>query len=168
MKNRLKQTVTVLLLASIMVLSSGCYGSFTLTKKVYNWNGSVGGKWVKEAVFLVFSIIPVYEVAAGVDAVVLNSIEFWTGSNPVASTVKTSDGATVAFNTEANAITVNYENTNVTLVQENDKTVAKNSNGQVVAYAMTGSDGSMNIVNTNGKVLRTYSKDQVESMSVNL
>jgi Domain of unknown function (DUF3332) len=167
MKNTMKQIVAVLLLASILLMMSGCYGSFNLTKKVYKWNGTVGTKWTNELVFLVLTVIPVYSIAVGIDAVVLNSIEFWTGTNPVASTVTTKDGATVAFNAENKAVTVNYANTSVTLTKENDKTVARDSQGQIVAYALTTDDGSMNIVDTNGKILRTYSKDQVESMSVN-
>lgn len=41
MKNLLKQIVVVLLVASMAIMSVGCYGSFSLTKKVYNWNGSM-------------------------------------------------------------------------------------------------------------------------------
>jgi hypothetical protein len=66
----------------------GCYGSFALTRKVWKWNGSLG-HGVDEAVFLVLNIIPVYGVAAFVDAIVLNSVEFWSGKNPMdASLVK--------------------------------------------------------------------------------
>jgi hypothetical protein len=39
---------------------------------------------VNEVVFLAFHIVPVYEVAYVADALVLNSIEFWSGANPVA------------------------------------------------------------------------------------
>lgn len=75
MKNSMKQIVTVLLLASILLMMSGCYGSFNLTQKVYKWNGTVGVKWTNELVFLVLNVIPVYSVAVAVDAIVLNSIE---------------------------------------------------------------------------------------------
>jgi hypothetical protein len=59
---------------------SSCIGSFSLTGKVYKWNNNVGDKFVNELVFLVFSIVPVYEIAVFIDAVVLNSVEFWTGT----------------------------------------------------------------------------------------
>lgn len=66
----------------------GCYGSFALTRKVWKWNGSLG-HGVDEAVFLVLNIIPVYGAVAFVDAIVLNSVEFWSGKNPMdASLVK--------------------------------------------------------------------------------
>jgi len=44
-------------------------------------------KFVNELIFLGLSIIPVYEVCALVDVLVLNSVEFWTGDNPVAKNV---------------------------------------------------------------------------------
>ncbi len=61
-----------------------CYGSFSLVKKVYKWNGSLGNKWVKTLVMWVLIIIPVYEFAGLIDWWILNTIEFWTGSNPMA------------------------------------------------------------------------------------
>lgn len=66
-----------------MMLQSGCYGSFALTNKLYDWNGTLGDKFVKSLVFWGLCIIPVYEVAALVDVVIFNLIEFWSGSNPV-------------------------------------------------------------------------------------
>ena len=49
-----------------------------------------GAAWGNEVVFLLLNIIPVYGVCAGlVDALVLNSIEFWTGDNPMASVTVT-------------------------------------------------------------------------------
>jgi hypothetical protein len=145
-------------------MMAGCYGSFNLTKKVYNWNGTMGGKWEKELVFLVLNVVPVYGIAATVDAVVLNSIEFWTGDNPMASTVTTKDGATIVFNADKKALTLTYENKLVTFNQENGKTVAKDAQGKIIAYAVAGDNDTMNIMDANGKILHTYSKDQVESM----
>ena len=67
-----------LLFCSALILSS-CIGSFQLTNKVKDWNDSIGDKFINEVVFLAFHIVPVYEVSIFVDAVVLNSVEFWTG-----------------------------------------------------------------------------------------
>lgn len=84
MKKKLSIAVLAITLASTITFSS-CLGSFGLTNKVYSWNQSVGDKWINEIVFLALTILPVYEIAIFVDAVVLNSIEFWTGNNPVAA-----------------------------------------------------------------------------------
>ncbi|MBN1420566.1 MAG: DUF3332 family protein [Planctomycetes bacterium] len=75
--------VVAALLAAVLIAAPGCYGPFTLTKQVHHWNGQVGEKWVNEVVFLVFVIIPVYGIATLGDAIIFNSIEFWTGSNPL-------------------------------------------------------------------------------------
>lgn len=66
------------------LLLQGCYGNFALTRKLYNWNGSIGDKWVQSLVMFALGVIPVYAVAAGVDYLILNTIQFWTGKNPVA------------------------------------------------------------------------------------
>jgi len=69
-----------------LVASTGCIGSFQLTRKVYNWNKTVSpDKFVQELVFLGLNIVPVYSIATLADAVFANSVEFWTGTNPVAS-----------------------------------------------------------------------------------
>jgi hypothetical protein len=69
--------------AAMLIQLQGCYGNFNLTRKVYAWNGSLGDKWIKSVVMFVLFVIPVYGVAGLVDYVLLNTIEFWTGSNPV-------------------------------------------------------------------------------------
>ena len=74
----------IALLAGAVTLSS-CIGSFGLHSKLLNWNQGIGNKFVNELVFLAFNIIPVYGVCYLADALVINSIEFWSGSNPMAS-----------------------------------------------------------------------------------
>ena len=80
----LKRIIACIVLATFLSVSTGCYGSFSLTKKLYKWNGTVGDKYVNAGVFFVFLVIPVYEVCTIIDAVVLNTIQFWTGNNPMA------------------------------------------------------------------------------------
>ncbi len=72
------------LFLSSCVLFSSCIGSFGLFNKLLSWNKTVGDKFINELVFIAFCIIPVYEISWMADIVVFNSIEFWTGSNPVA------------------------------------------------------------------------------------
>lgn len=72
----------------VLVMSlviSGCYGPFNLTRQVHHFNGQAGDKYVNELIFISFAILPVYTGAAFLDAVLFNSIEFWTGRNPVTS-----------------------------------------------------------------------------------
>jgi hypothetical protein len=81
---RIKSFLLVALATVIMLGQTGCIGSFQATKAIYKFNQSLGNKWLNEIVFLVFCVVPVYEIGAFVDVVVLNLIEFWTGSNPMA------------------------------------------------------------------------------------
>lgn len=76
--------LSALLLSATIVMTS-CIGSFRLTNNIKDWNEGVSNKWVNEVIFIALHIIPVYEIAMFVDGVVLNSIEFWTGSNLVAN-----------------------------------------------------------------------------------
>ena len=77
-------------------LCSSCLGSFSA------WNGlkscsMLEHKVVNKIAFIAFYIVPVYEIAYLTDVFVLNSIEFWSGTNPVADAgtvkkIETKDG----------------------------------------------------------------------------
>lgn len=83
--NRFTKLVSAGLLLIVLTIGlAGCYGNFPLTRKVYDFNSNFGDKWMNELMFLVLNFVPVYEVAAFADAVIFNTIEFWTGSNPMA------------------------------------------------------------------------------------
>lgn len=82
-KINLKMAATVMICGAF--LFSSCIGSFGLHSKLVTWNQSIGTKFVNELVYLAFNIIPVYAVCYLADTLVINSIEFWSGSNPLAS-----------------------------------------------------------------------------------
>ena len=82
-KFNLKLAATVMVCGAF--LFSSCIGSFALHGKLLSWNQGVSNKFVNELVFLAFNIIPVYGVCYLADALVINSIEFWSGNNPLAS-----------------------------------------------------------------------------------
>jgi len=69
-----------------------CIGNFQLTNRLHGWNKTIGNKFQNELVFFAFWILPVYEVTILSDLLVLNSIEFWTGTNPMAKGTKVIDG----------------------------------------------------------------------------
>lgn len=81
---KFKTLVLLTVLTAFLAVSLfGCYGNFTLTRKLYQWNGSLGNKYVNNFVFWVCLFLPVYEIAAAADFLVLNTIEFWNGTNPM-------------------------------------------------------------------------------------
>lgn len=90
-KIALKAGVVIALVASLGLNS--CIGSFALTNRLLSWNRSIDNKIVNELVFFAFWVLPVYEVAAAADMLVINSIEFWSGSNPMAMGTKKIEGS---------------------------------------------------------------------------
>lgn len=119
MKKRFK--ISVLLLAATIMLTS-CMGSFSLTSKMYKFNNSLGNKWLNELVFVACCIVPVYEVTVFVDAIVLNTIEFWTGEKLLASNtiekqvVKNSEGVNVEITAMENGYNLTDGITSMNLV----------------------------------------------------
>lgn len=82
MKKMKVSGLIALALAGTLTFHS-CIGSFNLTRNLYSWNNDVGDRFVNALVFFAFVIIPVYGVTLFLDGVILNTIEFWSGSNPV-------------------------------------------------------------------------------------
>jgi hypothetical protein len=76
--------IALVLVAAVGALSTGCFGKFQLTGKVYDINKSIDDKYARSAATWIFVIVQVYTVAALLDLIVFNVIEFWTGENPVA------------------------------------------------------------------------------------
>lgn len=160
MKKAFKLSV-LLLVATIMF--SSCIGSFQLTNKMYNFNKSIGDKWVNELVFAACCILPVYEITLFVDAVVLNSIEFWTGDKLLANAgekkvVKNNEGKDVeitaiengynftdgvssvnlVFNEETQIWSAEYNNQSTNLIKLIDENNAQMylMNGEVMDVAL--------------------------------
>lgn len=86
-----KFTVGAVLALTGCFLFTSCIGQFALTNKVMDWNKTVSNKFINEVVFVAFWILPVYEVTSIADLLVINSIEFWSGDNPIASGTKVID-----------------------------------------------------------------------------
>ncbi|UCE85715.1 MAG: DUF3332 family protein [Deltaproteobacteria bacterium] len=62
----------------------GCIGNFALSGKVRQFNLEQSkDRWGREILFVILYVIPVYPFAGFADIIVFNSIEFWSGKNPV-------------------------------------------------------------------------------------
>ncbi|MDD7318946.1 MAG: DUF3332 domain-containing protein [Prevotella sp.] len=65
---------------------NSCIGSFGLFNKVLSWNKTAtDNKFLNELIFILIS--PAYAICGTADLLVLNTIEFWSGDNPIASNV---------------------------------------------------------------------------------
>lgn len=117
MKKTYLTVAVVLSLAGTMMFSS-CIGKFALTNKLLAWNQQVGSKFVNELVFFAFWVLPVYEVSALADILVINSIEFWSGSNPMACGKTVIDGQDGRYLVEC-------DGKGYTITSENDGSVVR-------------------------------------------
>jgi len=81
---KLNAFAAIVIIMAIGYTQSSCIGSFKLTNKVLQWNRGLGDKFINELMFLVLIVVPVYEISLLIDGLILNTLEFWTGSNPMA------------------------------------------------------------------------------------
>lgn len=151
------KTVLVCAMLSGSVLFSSCIGSFGLWNSLKDWNQGVSNKFVNELIFLAFHIVPIYEVAYLADVLVLNSIEFWSGSSPVASIgeVKTVQGENgeylVKTNEDGYTISKKGEEKSVDLVYNKEKnTWNAVADGQSFELVKINEDGTATMSLQNG------------------
>jgi hypothetical protein len=106
-----RSVALAVLLAVVPLHATGCFGTFQLTRKVYDFNRTVShDRWIRWIFFLVMIVVPVYGFAAVVDAVFANPIEFWGGRNPINAdagttrTVRDAEGRQVTATKRADGI----------------------------------------------------------------
>lgn len=156
MKKTLKLSAMVL---AVAILFSSCIGSFQLTNKVRNWNDNVGSKWVNELVFAAFCILPVYEISLFVDAVVLNSIEFWTGKGALADAgttkmIKNAKGQEVEVTTLENGYCLSDGNNSMNLIyDEAEKIWSAEIEDQVTNLMKLVDDNNVQLFLQNGEMM---------------
>lgn len=84
MKKRLMSMALALTMLFSALFMQGCYGSYPLFKKVNKLVGDIDGRWGSTAVHIICWVFQVYSVVLFIDLFILNTVEFWTGSDPLA------------------------------------------------------------------------------------
>jgi hypothetical protein len=79
----IRYSVLLLTLGSITITQTGCFGTFALTRKAYNWHDGVSNNKFVKSLLLWIPMAIVYSITAMLDVVIFNLIEFWSGSNPL-------------------------------------------------------------------------------------
>ena len=160
----------VVLLAGSFLCSS-CIGSFSLFNKYEKWQCNMtSNKYVNGIVGLILQPI-VGSVCLFVDAVVLNTIEFWTGSNPMAlnkvQTVKGQDGRYYAVKTLKDGYEVKAPNGEITLFTHDSKTESWSitQNGVTKEIIRFNADGTIQATLQSGEKM-TVSNDEAGMMQV--
>ena len=180
-----KRIVAGMVVGSFLTVTTACYGPFNLTKNVYHWNSNIKGssevneKWMKEFVFFGMIIIPVYMFSALLDAFIFNSIQFWSGNNPVKANEAGSDGATrvvqlggltVTMAENDRGTTVTYERNGIV---ERRATIETNATGYrliddtgaLLAEAEMGQNGSVTLLDQDCQVVKRWSSDQLLALA---
>ena len=148
--------VAALLLSGIL-LTNSCVGSFSLFNKLASWNkGATKEKFLNELIFLIIS--PAYAVCGVVDALVLNTIEFWSGSNPVAQRVgktfevKGQDGRYYAVTTLKDGYSIKKPTGEVIkfIYNKDNKTWREEAGGTVTDLFRFNDDGTVQAYLPNG------------------
>lgn len=160
-------------LTLIMFSIAGCTGSFQLTKSVNKLHREQDNRWVDELLFLGLVIIPVYGLAMLGDAVIFNSVEFWTGDNPVAGndtadetrTVK-KDGAsaTIVHNGAADTLTIKSNLSDrgaITLSRNASGVVATDSSGTVIGISSKDKTGGVHVYDGDMNLIRYFPPEEV-------
>ena len=79
----MKKTILAAALA-LGITTSSCLGPDNAYNSIKNWNAELSDTdVVNELVFLGLNFIPVYSFALFLDIVVLNTVNYWTGDNPI-------------------------------------------------------------------------------------
>jgi len=150
---------TVVALSASMMMQS-CIGSFALYNKVKTWNDHVGDKFVNELVFVAFWILPVYELSFVADLFILNSIEFWSGTNPALTAqtqvVDGKDAQYLVARNEAGYSITNMTTKQVTRFNYNaeDNSWWLENNGEQVKLFTFVDDNHVDIITRDGSYTR--------------
>lgn len=156
----------------VCLVTTGCTGSFNLTKKVYNWHHSNPDKWLDEGGFLVCILLPIYGISTFADAIVFNSIEFWTGENPVTASAETKTKqvkqgaaeATISLNEQKQLTIASNQAPTVTIEKSDNMVLAKNTQGDVLYASSVNENGGLTVYDSNLEPVKTYSADEVAVM----
>jgi len=173
----MKKTISLFLIACLAAGSAGCAGSFPMTKKVYNdFHAKKSGKWMDEVVFLNCVILPFYGLAAVGDAIVFNTVEFWSDKKPDAKaragTVLTSGDlqVTLSYSSKTDTITVVSLKSlkpgmEFTVKRTQNGVVAQDQSGVVLYTSVTEADGGVSVYDANKILVRHFSPMEIKEVT---
>jgi Domain of unknown function (DUF3332) len=176
-----KRIVAAIVVGSFLTVTTGCYGSFNLTRGVYHWNSSIRGssevneKWMKEFVFFGMIIIPVYMFSALLDAFIFNSIQFWSvkaddAGGDGGTRIVRLGGLTVTMAESDRGTAVTYERNGIVerrAIIETSETGYRliDETGASLAEAEKGQDGSVTLLDHDCQVVKRWTSDQLLALA---
>ena len=137
----MRTLIVSILIAALGLSNTACIGRMAVSGKVMEFNLRVTeDKWGRELVFLCLYIIPVYGIAGLIDLIVVNSIEFWSGTNPV-----NGEPRLASFGTQKHVITADGS--------EAISTLREDGSIDIEIRAADGSVHFVNVVREDGRVV---------------
>ena len=161
MKKRL--VALTMALAMIASFSTACIGKNAVGAKVREFNlEATEHRWGRWGLFLLLMVLP-YPIASMCDLLVVNSIEFWTGENPVNNEPAVTPGA--AQDDFGKTFTTD-DGTKVTMIHELDDTVTAvltSPEGETHTITISKSDQGIFFEDENGQILMDSTARYVSS-----
>lgn len=139
----MKKTIMCLMVIGFFV--TGCTGSFNITRNLYDVHRSQENKWVDEVIFLAFAIAPVYGIGMLADGFVFNTIEFWTGKNPITVSMNDSSDKDIIMERSARGV------------------VAKDKFGAMLYTSIKDAEGGVLVSDGDEMPVRYFSPEEVKS-----
>lgn len=168
--HRWRKAMSLVLLAALAVpVLAGCYGPFPLTNTVYRANGSIGNDVVRQVVFWVFVILPVYNVSMLADALVLNVIDFWIGETVGISAISDESGNTLVVEPDSRGqravLSVRRQDgqtVRLRLERVSDEVCeVRDADGRLLGRALRTPGGGLRLTDAERRAVVTLSADQL-------
>ena len=138
-----KWFVSCLLIVSMCL--TGCFGSFTLTRKLWTFNKDIShNRFIQELLFLGLNILPVYWILAIGDLFIFNLIELFTGKNVLSYQGTTVDGRALAMERlDDHRVLIKIEDEEFILTREDGRMTLTDKTGMVQSIGYVGKDGAL-------------------------
>jgi hypothetical protein len=166
-----------ILIAGSALIASGCFGSFGATNALYDWNKEVSSsKWLQWLVFLVLLVVPVYELFMIADGLVLNTIEFFSGKYPIGGSTELGGGRSLRTSRTNDPSLVKHEiykdgaleRTLYVRRVSDQEMLLLDEHMKPAGRAHILPDGSVELLDGNGKVIGKVQPEQVRHASAAL
>lgn len=156
-----RKLTALVCLAALIPFAAGCFGTFQLTRSVYEVNENVSESTIVQTLVMwVFAIIPVYGFAVLGDLIIFNVLEFFSGGDTVITSTTLDDGTLVTFapTDDDNVATLTAVRDGETLSAHrfvrcgNGVVEVFNAAGDLVGTSRTNVDGAVELIGPNGAV----------------
>lgn len=168
------RTIALALAIFVSSFSLGCYGTFPLTNSLYKANGNISENTViNSIVMFILGIFGIYGICIWVDALILNSIEFWSGEEmELSQSYEQPDGSvvTLAPGSSANEAVLTLARDGKVVVErtmirdESGVTRILDESNNVIGQVVPDGDGGFQLLDENRLPAGHLSAERIETL----